>query len=122
MGESCSAASRCGADPVAQQCGWLKDKFGVSWQVIPTELPELVKHSEACQKRVCQKWVRGRYPKSVRTAGYPRNAAISSRRAATSLSNAATRASSSADGSDSLRWIIRSEIAAASIGPQSRCA
>jgi predicted 3-demethylubiquinone-9 3-methyltransferase (glyoxalase superfamily) len=24
------------------QCGWLKDKFGVSWQIIPTQLPELI--------------------------------------------------------------------------------
>jgi predicted 3-demethylubiquinone-9 3-methyltransferase (glyoxalase superfamily) len=24
------------------QCGWLKDKFGVSWQVIPTELMSLL--------------------------------------------------------------------------------
>jgi predicted 3-demethylubiquinone-9 3-methyltransferase (glyoxalase superfamily) len=31
-----------GGDPNAQQCGWLKDKFGLSWQVIPTELIELL--------------------------------------------------------------------------------
>jgi predicted 3-demethylubiquinone-9 3-methyltransferase (glyoxalase superfamily) len=31
-----------GGDERAQQCGWLKDKFGVSWQIIPTVLPELV--------------------------------------------------------------------------------
>ncbi len=24
------------------QCGWLKDKFGVSWQIIPTILPKLL--------------------------------------------------------------------------------
>jgi predicted 3-demethylubiquinone-9 3-methyltransferase (glyoxalase superfamily) len=23
-------------------CGWLKDKFGISWQIIPTRLPELL--------------------------------------------------------------------------------
>jgi predicted 3-demethylubiquinone-9 3-methyltransferase (glyoxalase superfamily) len=23
------------------QCGWLKDKFGLSWQIVPTELPQL---------------------------------------------------------------------------------
>ena len=31
-----------GGDETAQQCGWLKDKYGVSWQVVPTILPELV--------------------------------------------------------------------------------
>jgi predicted 3-demethylubiquinone-9 3-methyltransferase (glyoxalase superfamily) len=30
------------ADPSAEQCGWLKDKFGVSWQVTPTRLDELM--------------------------------------------------------------------------------
>ncbi len=27
-----------GGDPAAQQCGWLKDKFGVSWQIAPSVL------------------------------------------------------------------------------------
>lgn len=30
-----------GGDPKAQQCGWLKDKFGVSWQVIPEYLDSI---------------------------------------------------------------------------------
>jgi predicted 3-demethylubiquinone-9 3-methyltransferase (glyoxalase superfamily) len=31
-----------GGDPAAQQCGWLKDRYGLSWQIIPTALPELL--------------------------------------------------------------------------------
>ena len=31
-----------GGDPKAQACGWLKDKYGLSWQVAPTELAELM--------------------------------------------------------------------------------
>jgi predicted 3-demethylubiquinone-9 3-methyltransferase (glyoxalase superfamily) len=31
-----------GGDPNAQQCGWLKDKFGLSWQVVPTPLLEML--------------------------------------------------------------------------------
>jgi len=30
------------AVPEAEQCGWCKDKFGVSWQIIPTRLGELL--------------------------------------------------------------------------------
>jgi len=31
-----------GGDPKAQQCGWLKDKFGLSWQIVPDIVPKLL--------------------------------------------------------------------------------
>jgi predicted 3-demethylubiquinone-9 3-methyltransferase (glyoxalase superfamily) len=31
-----------GGDEESQQCGWLKDKFGLSWQIVPTLLAELM--------------------------------------------------------------------------------
>lgn len=31
-----------GGDEKAQQCGWLKDKYGVSWQVVPKALIEML--------------------------------------------------------------------------------
>ncbi len=31
-----------GGDEKAQQCGWLKDKFGLSWQIVPSVLPDLL--------------------------------------------------------------------------------
>lgn len=31
------------------QCGWLKDKFGLSWQIVPARLPDLIKHPKAMQ-------------------------------------------------------------------------
>lgn len=31
------------------QCGWLKDKFGVSWQIVPTILPVLLSDPERAQ-------------------------------------------------------------------------
>jgi len=37
------------------QCGWLKDKFGVSWQVVPTELNKLMSSKDAAKsERVMQ--------------------------------------------------------------------
>jgi predicted 3-demethylubiquinone-9 3-methyltransferase (glyoxalase superfamily) len=31
------------------QCGWLKDKYGLSWQIVPARLPELIKQPKAMQ-------------------------------------------------------------------------
>lgn len=36
-----------GGDQEAQQCGWLKDQYGVSWQVVPKILPELLAKADA---------------------------------------------------------------------------
>ena len=33
---------RLSAVPEAEQCGWLKDKFGVSWQIVPTSMDEMM--------------------------------------------------------------------------------
>jgi predicted 3-demethylubiquinone-9 3-methyltransferase (glyoxalase superfamily) len=34
------------ADPRAEQCGWLKDKYGLSWQIVPTVLDEMLKDKD----------------------------------------------------------------------------
>jgi predicted 3-demethylubiquinone-9 3-methyltransferase (glyoxalase superfamily) len=36
-----------GGDESAQRCGWLKDKFGISWQIIPVEFLKLVSGPDA---------------------------------------------------------------------------
>ena len=40
-----------GGDESAQQCGWLKDQYGVSWQIVPTILPALLKDPESAQSQ-----------------------------------------------------------------------
>lgn len=35
--------SKLSAVPESEQCGWCKDKFGVSWQIVPENIGELVK-------------------------------------------------------------------------------
>jgi predicted 3-demethylubiquinone-9 3-methyltransferase (glyoxalase superfamily) len=31
------------------RCGWLKDKYGLSWQIVPARIPDLIKHPKAMQ-------------------------------------------------------------------------
>jgi predicted 3-demethylubiquinone-9 3-methyltransferase (glyoxalase superfamily) len=33
------------AVPEAEQCGWLKDKYGLSWQIVPTAMDEMMKNA-----------------------------------------------------------------------------
>ncbi|MGZ3922320.1 MAG: VOC family protein [Flavisolibacter sp.] len=39
-----------GGDPKAQQCGWLKDKYGLSWQVVPSSLGQLMSNPSTAGK------------------------------------------------------------------------
>jgi predicted 3-demethylubiquinone-9 3-methyltransferase (glyoxalase superfamily) len=41
--------SKLSAGGTEIQCGWLKDKFGLCWQIVPARLPELIKHPKAMQ-------------------------------------------------------------------------
>lgn len=34
------------ADPKAEQCGWLKDKYGLSWQIVPTVLNKMLQDKD----------------------------------------------------------------------------
>jgi predicted 3-demethylubiquinone-9 3-methyltransferase (glyoxalase superfamily) len=38
------------ADPAFEQCGWLKDKYGLSWQIVPENTEELLKRPGAFAK------------------------------------------------------------------------
>jgi len=47
------------AVPEAEQCGWLKDKFGLSWQIVPTELAEMMSNGTSEQiARVTQAFLK----------------------------------------------------------------
>ncbi|MGO9239242.1 MAG: VOC family protein [Bryobacteraceae bacterium] len=41
--------SKLTAGGAESQCGWLKDKFGLSWQIVPARLSELIQHPQAMQ-------------------------------------------------------------------------
>ncbi len=47
------------AVPDAEQCGWLKDKFGVSWQIVPTVLNDMMNDADAeALERVTQAFLK----------------------------------------------------------------
>jgi predicted 3-demethylubiquinone-9 3-methyltransferase (glyoxalase superfamily) len=47
------------AHPENEQCGWLKDKFGLSWQIVPRALPRLMSDPDpAKRKRVFEAMVK----------------------------------------------------------------
>jgi predicted 3-demethylubiquinone-9 3-methyltransferase (glyoxalase superfamily) len=37
------------AVPEAEQCGWLKDKFGLSWQIVPTRMDKMLANGTSDQ-------------------------------------------------------------------------
>lgn len=43
--------SRLSADPAQEQCGWLADRWGYAWQVVPRRLLALLQQGSAMQRR-----------------------------------------------------------------------
>jgi predicted 3-demethylubiquinone-9 3-methyltransferase (glyoxalase superfamily) len=41
--------TKLSAGGTESQCGWLKDKFGLSWQITPARISDLVRHPKAMQ-------------------------------------------------------------------------
>lgn len=41
--------------PESEQCGWCKDKFGLSWQVVPKDMEQLMRRSDAFAKMMQMK-------------------------------------------------------------------
>jgi predicted 3-demethylubiquinone-9 3-methyltransferase (glyoxalase superfamily) len=41
--------------PESEQCGWCKDQFGLSWQVVPDNMGELMQHPDAFKKMMVMK-------------------------------------------------------------------
>lgn len=47
------------AVPDAEQCGWLKDKFGISWQIVPSNMNDFMeKGTEEQKKRVTEAFMK----------------------------------------------------------------
>lgn len=43
------------SDPASEQCGWCKDKYGLSWQIVPENIEELMKKPGAYPKMMQMK-------------------------------------------------------------------
>lgn len=51
--------NKLSSDPSAEQCGWLKDKYGFSWQITPVVLDEMMQDSDKEKvKRVTQAFLK----------------------------------------------------------------
>ncbi len=58
-GRSILTGTGLSAVPEAEVCGWLKDKFGVSWQIVPVILGELIERGDEEQAgRVVQAFLK----------------------------------------------------------------
>jgi predicted 3-demethylubiquinone-9 3-methyltransferase (glyoxalase superfamily) len=44
-------ADALSAVPEAEQCGWVKDRFGVSWQIVPRQLVKLIGDPDPARSR-----------------------------------------------------------------------
>jgi predicted 3-demethylubiquinone-9 3-methyltransferase (glyoxalase superfamily) len=50
---------RLSADPSAEQCGWLKDRFGLSWQIVPVDLERMMQDGDGTKiKRVTEAFLK----------------------------------------------------------------
>jgi predicted 3-demethylubiquinone-9 3-methyltransferase (glyoxalase superfamily) len=47
--------SKLSANPESEQCGWCKDKYGLSWQIVPENMEKLMKKPDAFEVLMKQK-------------------------------------------------------------------
>jgi predicted 3-demethylubiquinone-9 3-methyltransferase (glyoxalase superfamily) len=51
--------NKLSANPNAEQCGWLQDKYGLSWQIVPKQLGKmLTKGSNKQKKKVTETFMK----------------------------------------------------------------
>jgi predicted 3-demethylubiquinone-9 3-methyltransferase (glyoxalase superfamily) len=51
QGEIDRLADALSAHPDAEQCGWVKDRFGLSWQIFPTRLTQMLADPDGARAR-----------------------------------------------------------------------